>query len=854
MPNKPILLFPSPSVVERYKKSTPIDKSKWHQPDRPRQIERLEPQMSILETAFDEKRILLHNENSGVEPEMVVVFETRGPVDDFYKALRKIPEMEWLGEMAEDFEADEEFYFDNSAKLINGRVFFIFSNYEAIQQLMSLWNNYYKVGIQFPYTKGKWKDLFDLLHDVRFWGLKDRIEETGLLDDWNYRIKSSQKTIPFEIELWFRKGESRTQSRERIIKLIQEIGGSIIQETIIEEIAYHGILANTPINVFNDITDNSDVKLLRAEDIMFIRPVGQMAIGINEDPTENDEVLTNNDVTLSTDGIPIIALLDGFPLANHDLLKNHLIIDDPDNFESEYPSEKRLHGTSMASLIIHGDLNSITTPLKNKIYVRPIFKYINNSEGIPENILTLDLIHRAVKRLFEGVGAELPVAPNVKIINLSIGDPARIFNTTISSLAKLIDWLSFKYNVLFFVSAGNCVEDLVLGYQRANFQELKVMPNELAKVTVKSMFDNIRLRKIISPAESINSITVGSSNQNEHIQFEPGYRINLIDNHHFTSPYSRLGLGYRRSVKPDFLMPGGMKLYDEKLGTTHELATVRMPNIYRVPPGQKVAAPSKNGTLNSVHFTCGTSNSTALASRLAGQIKENIDDTDELKGKIDEEYVPVLIKSIMTHGASWNPDSFTLLKESLPPDYKSLKNVLSSFWGYGNIHADRILTCTDQRVTLLGWGNLNMEQAHLFKLPLPDAISGKVFWRRLIVTLAWLSPISAINQKYRKSLLWFDFPNENLNRSLKVQRTQTDSYTARRGTIQHEIFEGESATAFIEGSNLEIRVNCREDAAKLNENTRYALSVTLEVSEGIGIEIYAEIEQKIKLQVQVGKQ
>ena len=47
---------------------------------------------------------------------------------------------------------------------------------------------------------------------------------------------------------------------------------------------------------------------------------------------------------------------------------------------------------------------------------------------------------------------------------------------------------------------------------------------------------------------------------------------------------------------------------------------------------------------------------------------------------------------------------------------------------------------------------------------------------------------------------------------LKVHRREVDWQAARRGTVQHEIFEGEMATPFEQDAESIIQVNCRDDA------------------------------------------
>ena len=83
----------------------------------------------------------------------------------------------------------------------------------------------------------------------------------------------------------------------------------------------------------------------------------------------------------------------------------------------------------------------------------------------------MDKIHEAVRRLFEPEAGQ--VASNVRIINLSIGIRYREFYNIISPLARLLDWLSYKYRVLFIVSAGNHPEAIDTGLDFNDFKKFK---------------------------------------------------------------------------------------------------------------------------------------------------------------------------------------------------------------------------------------------------------------------------------------------------------------------------------------------------------------------------------------------
>jgi hypothetical protein len=147
--------------------------------------------------------------------------------------------------------------------------------------------------------------------------------------------------------------------------------------------------------------------------------------------------------------LPVVALLDGVPLSNHEALRGRLIIDDPDEFDSLYRSpQEHMHGTAMASLILHGDLNNPEEgSLFRPLYVRPVMapereqRSASRQEQIPSFVLPTDLVHRAVLRMKKGDAENEPTAPEVVIINFSIGDRARAFDVQMSPLAVcLIGW------------------------------------------------------------------------------------------------------------------------------------------------------------------------------------------------------------------------------------------------------------------------------------------------------------------------------------------------------------------------------------------------------------------------------
>jgi len=308
----------------------------------------------------------------------------------------------------------------------------------------------------------------------------------------------------------------------------------------------------------------------------------------------------------------------------------------------------------MASLIVHGDQSGgNSAPLNRKLLCIPIMQPDPNSpdrnEHMPDDVFFEDRIHIAVRRIFEGSGADVPAqAPNVKVINLSIGDRDRPFSHTPSPWARLLDWLSYKYRILFCVSSGNYPEEIDVGIPHLDFAALT--SDEKVQTTLRAIAQKLQSRRLLSPAESLNSITVGATHTDDAGAYQPMRRIDLLPNESMFSPAMRVGHGFRRSVKPEILFPGGRQLYREPVRIT---ATSFQIDQTKVGPGQKVAWDSRQeGELSNFVSTRGTSNATALATRGAIRIHDMLVALREQQREaIPDNLMAVLMKTLLVHGA-----------------------------------------------------------------------------------------------------------------------------------------------------------------------------------------------------------
>ena len=860
MAEYPLLIFPQPGAAARAKRFGGGAPPRI--PDHARQAERLAPQFQRLQEVLEQKRVELRDNTFGLIPEQVLVLETIGSINNFVNTVQAIPGLEWLGEFGLDSINPEHGFEDTNdpQRLLNGQLFLVMTDDLALQEMQRLFNSWQEnPDTEFRQGYAGWKRAFAQLRTIRPWGAEDRIRETGVLDDWSFRLEHQQESIPFQAELWFRNDSGGRQKSESYIRsVIESMDGEVVQQCVIPEISYHAILGRLPPAQIREITQQpqtrQNVRLLQCDGIRLIHPVGQCAVRLPEDadapaPEVDPAPLLSEETELqeSPTESPLVALFDGLPLAGHQLLDRRIVIDDPDDYESAYQARERYHGTTMASLICHGDRNEKGDSVKRLLYARPIMKPQLNGEfteeRIPEDVIPIDLIHRAVRRLYEPENNQHPAAPSVRVINLSVCDLDRPFDREVSPWARLLDWLAWKYNVLFIVSAGNHTQDIQLEVEPADFDN--IAPKQREEFIIKAVASDTRNRRLLSPAETLNGLTVGASHEdcsttNARNTFDPFTAQGL------PSVISAHGPGPRKTIKPDIFLPGGQQFLEQKLVTSQNVV-LEVRGSHN-PPGQCVAAPGSQGELNYTRHTRGTSNAAALASRSAMLLYEVIEQLREsAPGRLPTEYDAVLLKALLVHGADW-ANSLSLYESVLRNGNNSrgFKEYVGRFLGYGAANIRRVMFCTDQRATVLGVGELADNEGAEFIFPLPPSLARTTNKRRLAITLAYLTPVNSARQGYRVAHLWFNPSNR-----IAPDRQYADFRAVQRGTVQHEILEGRRAVPYQDGENITIKVNCRADAGNILEPIRYALAVTLEVAEGIDIPVYQEIRDRLAVRVQV---
>lgn len=812
---------------------------------------RLTPQFASLRDALESKRAQLAEDTSAADPELVAVFDLAGSVDNFLRAAAGIEGLEFLADLQEDrVDPDDDFFYVSEGEVTDEGVpqslYMVMTNSQAVNELVRLFELWQAdPSVTLERGLNPLKQVFGLLRGIRRWGPEDRVRETGLLEEWaeEVAVVGAQGTTRVEIELWYRAGGPvRSQAEAQVASIVQASGGSVVSTSVHDAIAYHAMLADLPTSEVVRVLQEgvAAIELLSSEAIMLVSPSRSMSVG-TPDPTG---AVPRGLDTASPTGRPRIALLDGVPLAGHVALDSRVVIDDPDDRSALYGTAQRCHGTSMASLIIHGDLASPGLAVRQPLYVRPVLvphEHFPRTEIIPRNELLVDLVHRAFRRMFDGDGGADPAAPGVRVVNLSVGDPMRVFVRRLSPLARLLDWLAHRYNVVIVVSGGN--------HSRSRPEvDVAVLNDRQSAVaaTAQSLYARARQRRLLSPAEAVNVITVGAVHADGVDVDLPDTVIDLVPAG-APAAYSPVGFGFRRSVKPEVMLPGGRQIFRAPPPGASGRLEVDPADTSALGPGIVVAAPGLGGELDAVSYTCGTSNAAALATRGLNSIFDVLESlTVDAAGSPfpDAQYHPVLAKTLLVHAAGWH-ELIRTVRGALGLSGHAVRRELTRLLGYGPVREERLASADRVRVVLLGAGSINKDQRYTYRFPLPRSLSAARDWRRLTITLGWISPINVRSQKYRMARLYFTPPLDEL----ALRPVEADHAAVLKGTVQHQVLEGEEAVAFVDGTDLVIDIDCRADAGSFPSPVRFGLAASLEVAANVQIDVHAEVLSTLRQEV-----
>ena len=444
-----------------------------------------------------------------------------------------------------------------------------------------------------------------------------------------------------------------------------------------------------------------------------------------------------------------------------------------------------------------------------------------------------------------------------RIYNLSQGNSEQVFQgERPRAWACVLDELQNEFDILFIVSAGN--------YNFECFDEYELIEEEYPEYIIKK--ENC---KIIEPANSINSLTVGALAVSGEVYAVPANRIKRysISKENQLATLTRIGPGVRGGIKPDFVAYGGDR------GISIDIIGRKKPLNNNEGLSKLLFNHNDNGLFR---WGCGTSFAAPYVSHIAAKIIEKYPDASNN-----------LIRAILANSSTYPEQLINDIKELVDKTQEArnefthnvkgemrnnFNKILHYTAGYGFPIKDMCLDSSQARVALIadmrGENSIKVDEVNVFRIPLIDEFRKAKGEKRVIISLAH-------NPKVRSSRL--EYLGVNMEFKLikgKSQEKVIEMYRSRKqggrtesavgecdmfpgtnlrssGTLQKAIYTFKRDLGFQE-EDLYLVINCKKvwDI----EPQQYAVVVTLEC-EDAKINLYTKLEQRLQqretLQVRV---
>lgn len=777
--------------------------------------------------AADRDPMTLRRDATGLAPERLIVFELTNGLRDFARAAALVPGLEIIG--AEDLDEDEE---DASPVL-----YLMIPDARALKEMVRLWA-LFRAGDVFPRGFAPWRNLFSQLRDLRAWGPRDRVSP----EDAVFLAEASTDAhgmVRIELELVYRDDGTTVEAEARAA--VAEVGGHVISGARVDGARYQALLAEVPAAELTRILERGAAGLVAAEAIMHIRPQSAMHLTlIEEGPAAPDGTAA------APTGDPVVAVFDAVPQAGHPRLAGRLSVDDPFNLEP-LAVGRRVHGTAMASAVLHGDL-AVPSPidLERRVYFLNVMyapPTADGAERFPDR-LPADLFQAAILHMKSGPD---PAAPQVIVINASLGDRNKPFSGRMSGWGRVLDHLAHEHGLLFVVSAGNHMDDLENAATDVLAFEALDEPGK-ARSALQSSGAMMAHRRLLSPAESMNALTVGALHSDASAA-PPALPASTFDPWRDTglcTVSSALGPGLGNAVKPDVLAPGGRHVVRLlPAGAGHRLSPVGIGSPLL--GGVTVASPSAAAAMmpNQVGRSVGTSVAAATLTGLAARLHEVLEACYADFTQLSSRRRAVLLKALLVHGARWSAARDLIIEVLGPADGRQhvrQKDNVRRYLGYGAVDADAVLACAEDRATLWSVGELGSEQGHAFSVPLPAAMSARAQAHEISITVAWFAPPRVGAAAYRGARLRLVNPETGVELfAVAPDKAQPDDNQAHGGTVIHRRWVGDRAAALGEASAFVFNVQREPD----NSGDDVAFAVVATVTMPGVAEVYTQVLNRV---------
>ena len=531
---------------------------------------------------------------------------------------------------------------------------------------------------------------------------------------------------------------------------------------------------------------------------------------------------------------PKVCILDSGVNTSHPLL-SPAIAESASFVQSGEVNDEAGHGTQVASIALYGDFEERI----DSNYWAPEF-WICNGRVLDENCeFDVETIEATLIK-----AVEYFVELGCKIFNLSVGNANAPYDGKhIRGIAYVLDTLSRKYDILFVVSSGNF-----------NGSDVPPVPEKSWRDEYPSYLIH-DVNRIIDPAPSLNSITVGGLakyNATQEATSRPDEISHLAAaSFNQPSPFTRRGPSVKGALKPEVVAYAGnyacpMRFEDKQWQAISRGMGVLACNPFYV--GRTLLVESSGTSFSAPYVT-------HLAARL---LKEYPDASANM--------LRCLLLSQTLEVAECRSTFDERLRESYAEKYGARRLPHRDLAGYGVVDEDNLYRSSEDAVVLMAEDAIKDKTCQFFEIPIPDEYLRKGNASREIgVALAHMPAVKTTRIDYKATRLSFNlvcgasleevekYYNKDYQRDYA---TQGDSVQDHRRSISGEA-RGRGTAQFsrwcfkrLDPAKKWFVVVTRQDAYgwgdnESDEEEKYAIVISVTDRENEQAQLYTQISQRI---------
>ena len=758
----------------------------------------------------------------------------------------------------------------------------LFSDDLRLANFMEALENY-KNGI-IAKTKIQHEDLFSIIKSISGWSREDRIGDEVIIEDLNTGDY-------IDCYLWIFDTVNKSKEKmEEFRSFISENEARTCDTYVGESV----VIARVQLN--NDILDKilEHPLIYKVENVPKFRIQYQKIKEIKELSIDNVNFDTSN---LKPDKSNSICVVDSGIFMQHPLFrgvigdsKTFYCSDDYEDNSNDYDG----HGTAVASICEYGDFQHdddfapeiylFNAKIHDGRYTDTLDLWIKEIESqlgdLSSDINDAIMLYGDKEITFEELLSYFPkeqqpylkmtytkytkfyekLIPNqmkeiveyfyngygCRIYNLSQGDSNYIFNGgKPKAWACILDELQNKYDIVFVVSTGNFQYESCNDYN--NIKE--TYPNYLYKT---------KESKIIEPANSASSITVGAISVSDEIINSPERltKINVTKRNDISS-ITRIGPGVMNAIKPDFIAYGGDRGieidFSERYKPTNNIGLSKLlfnndnEGLFTWDIGTSFAAPYISHILARILNRYPDASNNLLRCIIASSANIPEETAQQVRNVVDNET--------------------ELEKEFIYQNKNNYNKALYYSIGYGFPNIDKCLESFENRVVLIADmksdnNKINPDNMHIFEVPLPEEFRQAAGKKRVIISLAFNPPVRntrldyiGVSMDYRlikgvsmEEVIGAYESQKGKDEPLSIEKKyecslEPGSNLRGAGTLQKSIYEFSRDTNFNNNDNLYLVVNSKMNWS--NQPQKYAVVAVLE-SEDDELRIYNKVKERIE--------